>query len=370
MKKTLLITSFFPPRIGGIENYFHNLCSNLDADKIIVLTQEDQNTKEFDNKQKYSIYRTDFFDGKFPPRWRSLKKKVKKIIDEKGIEQIAFGNFHFYNLVGLKFGLPYICYGHGTDIASVGDKFGSKWAFKKVYGGCKHFIANSQYLAHKIEKLAEDNSKIKVIYCGVNVEALNSPVEDLIGKKKIIGISESDIVLLSVGRLVEIKNYAGIIKLMPLILQTIPNLKYVIVGGGPKYLELVDLATQLGVANNVKFVGAVPDETSSKAFYYQMAHIFIGVSKVPEGLGISYLEAQACRTPIIASNTGGATEAVINNKTGLLVNADNDNEIVDAIISLAKDSELWTRLADNGQNMIKQEFDLSVQIKKNIEILS
>ncbi|MFA6422550.1 MAG: glycosyltransferase family 4 protein [Candidatus Buchananbacteria bacterium] len=370
MKKTLLITCFFPPQIGGIENYFHNLCSRMEPDKIAVLTQNDQNAKQFDGDQKYPIYRTEFFDGKFPPRWRSLKGKIKKIIKDQGIEQIAFGHFHFFNLLGPKLGLPYVNFGHGTDIASVGAKFGSKLAFKRVYRSSKAFIANSQFLAQKIAELSGDSTKIKTIYGGVDVEALNIPITDIDGKKKLIGLEENDLVMLSMGRLVEIKNYSGIIKLMPAILQIIPNLKYVIVGGGPQYLELVELASHVGVSNNVKFIGAIPDDPASKSFYYQIAHIFVGISKVPEGLGISYLEAQACRTPVIASNSGGAAEAVINGDTGILVDANNDNEIVKAIISLSQDRELWTKLADSGQKRMGQVFDLKAQIEKIKEVLN
>lgn len=369
IKKTLLITCFFPPKIGGIEGYFHNLCAGLDPESIVVLAPHDPDAEAFDAAQPYVIYRTDFFDGKFPPRWRSLKGKIGRIIKERGIEQLAFGHFHLFNLLGQKFGLPVVNFGHGTDIVSVGAKFGSKWAFKRVYEASRAFIANSQFLGRKIADLAGDDAKIQVVYPGIDIEALNSPIPDMDAKKELLGLGENDLVMLSMGRLVEIKNFDGIIRLMPALLQVVPNLKYVIVGSGPQYQALVDLAQQLDVSHNVKFAGGIPDEWAAKGTYYQMAHILVGVSKVPEGLGITYLEAQACRTPAIAAKSGGATEAVLDGQTGMLVDADNDKQIVDAVVSLATDSTLWTRLADAGQKRMKEEFDLKKQIEKLKEIL-
>jgi phosphatidylinositol alpha-1,6-mannosyltransferase len=249
-------------------------------------------------------------------------------------------------------------------------KFGQKMAFRRVYKGCKAFIANSQYIGQIAQNLAKDASKVRVIYPGVNLEALNMPIEDANGRKAILGLNETDFIMISSGRLVEIKNYDGIIKLMPALLQKIPNLKYLIIGTGPEYKKLADLVNQLNLNDQVKFIGGINDDYQAKAFYYQVAHLFIGISLVPEGFGISYLEAQACRTPVIGANNGGTKEAVINGQTGILVDPYNNNEIIDAIYRLASDKELWQKMADAAQKRIREEFNLTQQINKLTEILN
>lgn len=363
-KKILLITYFFPPAIGGIENYYHNLCQNLGGERIVVLTQNHQDSKSFDEKQSYHIYRTDFFGGKMTPKWWHLKKEIQEIIQKEGITHLVFGHFHPLCLLGKSLNLPYFVFGHGTDIALAEAKFVSKWAFRRVYTSSRSFIANSQYLAQKMANIAQDNSKIKIIYPGVDYEALNKPVENIKEYKKILGLEDDNLILLSSGRLVGIKNYDTIIKLMPSLLEQIPKLKYLIMGDGPEFDNLNNLIKQLSLTDHVKLLGHINDDPIAKASYYQMAHIFVGVTTQPEGFGISYIEAQACRTPVVASKFGGSAESVIDGQTGILVDPAKEAEIYSAILRFGTDKGLWQRMADAAHLRVKNEFGLEKQISE------
>ena len=133
MKKTLLITKFFPPAIGGIENYFSEVCQRLEPQETVVLTSPQNNAVEFDDNQKYKIYRAEFFSGRVQPRWRHLKRIIQQIIKDEGIEQIIFGHFHPLCLLGKKIGLPYFIFGHGTDVTQIKNSWWQKYALKKSY---------------------------------------------------------------------------------------------------------------------------------------------------------------------------------------------------------------------------------------------
>ncbi|MFA6919037.1 MAG: glycosyltransferase family 4 protein [Patescibacteria group bacterium] len=368
-RKILIVTYFFPPAIGGIENYYHNLCQLLGGDSVVVLTQNHPEASIFDAKQNYHIYRTDFFGGKMTPKWWHLKKEIQEIIQKEGITHIIFGHFHPYCLLGKSLKLPYFVFGHGTDIALAEVKFVSKWAFRRVYQSSQSFIANSQYLAQKMANIAQDKAKIKVIYPGVDYEALNKPVENIGEYKRILGLEDNNLIMLSSGRLVGIKNYAAIIKLMPALLEQLPKLKYLIMGDGPEFENLNNLIKELSLTDHVKLLGHINDDPLAKASYYQMAHIFVGVTTQPEGFGISYLEAQACRTPVIASKFGGSAEAVIDGQTGILVDPNKVAEIYSAILRLGSDKELWQRMADAAHTRVKNEFSLDKQLAEFNKII-
>lgn len=364
MAKKLLITHSFPPKIGGIENYFFNLCSRLDPSEIIVLTHIHYQSEEFDSKQKYKIFRTDFFGGKFPPRWRQMKKTIQEIIINESIEEIIFGHFHPLCLLGIELGLPYFVFIHGTDITQI-NGWWQKYALRKVYTNdwCFKFISNSNFLANQLAWLVGDKSKIKVINPGIDFLSLSQEINDFKLKKELLGFSDKDLIMVSMCRIEPEKNIEAIIKLMPELLIKIPNIKYLVVGDGSDLKRLQELAVNQGLKYQVVFTGAIDTDSVMKSFYYQLGYIFIVPSLKPEGFGVSYLEASATKSVVIASKFGGTSEAVKDGETGILIDPNNLEEIKSAIIKVASNGELWEKMSTNGVLWAK-EFDWSVQLKK------
>ncbi|OGY44586.1 MAG: hypothetical protein A3B89_03990 [Candidatus Buchananbacteria bacterium RIFCSPHIGHO2_02_FULL_40_13] len=369
MKKTLLVTYFFPPAIGGIESYYLNLSANLPAADLVVLTQNNQTAEKFDSNQKYKIYRTDFFGGLMPPRWWPLKRQIGKIIKEEGIKQLVFGHFHPLAVLGNYFGLPYFLFVHGTDVKQIKNNLWQKIIFKKVYKNCQKIIANSKYLAQEINKIVGDKSKVEVVYPGVNYSVLQSQAELLLNKKQELVIKEDDLVMLSLGRLIKQKNFEAIIKSMPDLLKSFPNLKYVIAGDGPELGNLKDLTARLDLKSRVEFVGPVDNIDDNKKVYYQLADLFVSVSNIGEGFGISYLEAQASGLSVIASKFGGSAEAVIDRQTGILVEPDNLKQIKKAISELLNDKQKRKTYGQAGRRLVRDKFNWSNQVDKIKEIL-
>ena len=370
MKKTLIITNFFPPAIGGIEKYFEQVCSRLPAEAVVVLTTNNAAAADSDKAKRYKIIRTDFFSGKYPPRWKPLKKTIKKIIKEEGIEQIIFGHFHPYALLGRSFGLPYYIFGHGTDIRQIKTSWWQKRAFRKAARSrlCRKVIANSRFIYDEMAAVLKNKAKLEVIYPGVDISGLNMKT-DLAARRELLGIKADDIVLLSVGRVEAEKNFASVIALMPKLLAVSPNVKYLIVGDGSALSGLQAQAEQLAVKYNVIFTGAVTADQEALGAYYQLSHIFITPSLKPEGFGISYLEASATRTVPIASKFGGSSEAIKDGETGLLIDPAKRDELEKAILALISDNYKWTQLADAGEAWAAN-FDWPKQMEKIVKILN
>lgn len=367
--KKLLVSYFFPPSIGGVENYYLNLLSHFDSSEISVLCQRQPGDREFDLTRPYHIYRTEFFGGKLPPRWLKLQSEIKEIMATEKATELIFGHFHPLNIIGSRLKAPYYVFGHGTDIRKIKENFWQKFIFKRVYRDCQAVVTNSNYLAEEIGKLIGSKEKVKVVYPGVNWQPLSQPVADFEAQRDALGISADDLVILSMGRLVPDKNYETIIKIMPALLNLLPKVKYVIVGDGPELESLKVMASQAALDGKVIFAGPVKNADQAKSFYYQLAHVYVGVSAVPEGLGVSYLEAAACRTPVVASKYGGSAEAVLDGETGILADPNDQEEIAKTLYRILSDKELWEKMAAAGQERVKKEFDWNIQAEKIKEIL-
>jgi len=362
--KKLLISYSYPPQIGGLENYYLELCRSLDPKEICVLTQFHPNDRQFDLTQLYPIYRTEFFAGAVSPKWRPLKHNIRDIISSEKIDKLVFGHFHPFNLLGRSFRLPYVIFGHGTDIRRIKDSYYQKWIFKRAFGGCEKIILNSNYLAGEVKRLVGESEKIQVIYPGVDIARLNQPAPDLAEKKKLLGIEDKDLVMLSLGRLIAEKNFEAIIKIMPALLNILPNLMYLIVGDGPERERLETLVRQSALEYKVKFIGQIENSAEQKALYYQMAHLYVGVPADSNDFEISYLEAQATKTPVVASKAGGNGEAVADGQAGILVDPKNQREIMEAIYKILGDRQLWQMMAAAGKERMEKEFNREVQLKK------
>jgi len=170
-------------------------------------------------------------------------------------------------------------------------------------------------------------------------------------------------VVLTIARLVERKGIDVVIKAMPMVLEAIPNVVYLVIGLGPYKGKLERLARDLGLEGRVIFVGHVSDE--ELPLYYCACDVFVLVSRTltdkgeMEGFGIVYLEAGACGKPVVAGRGGGVEEAVEDGVTGLLVDPLDVGEIAEAIVRILKDKELAKRLGENGRKKAMKQPDWS-----------
>lgn len=378
MKKSLLITYFFSPEVGGIQNYLYHLCNGLDADKIFVLTDKKSNNDlKFDKEQKFRIYRKNFFSKFIKPSWFFLFFKVIKIIKKEKIEFLQFGHYHEFCLVGamckILFKLHYLIYFHGIDLFIVKKSRIKTLFFKIITKKAKIVVANSNFIKNELIKFGLEEKKIKVITPAVESEKFDlSAKNDFLIKKYNL---QNKKIILSIGRLTKIKGFDLAIKAMPQILKEVPDAVYLIIGGesGHEYKkELEELISRLNLKNYVFFLGEIEDKEEIKSQYYNLAEIIIMPSREIkynnyshiESFGIVALEAQAMEKPIIAAKIGGIGENILDQQTGILFPAENLTGIAFSAIRLLKNKNLSSRMGKKGRKRIKQEFKWIERIEK------
>ena len=138
-------------------------------------------------------------------------------------------------------------------------------------------------------------------------------------------------VIMTLGRLANRERYKGfdeVLDVLPLLISRIPDIKYLIVGGGDDHTRLEAKAEQLGVSSHVVFAGKTPE--SEKVAHYSLADAYVMPSS-GEGFGIVLLEAAACGVPVIGSAIDGSREALLNGTLGRLVDPRNPKALIEAI---------------------------------------
>jgi teichuronic acid biosynthesis glycosyltransferase TuaC len=138
-------------------------------------------------------------------------------------------------------------------------------------------------------------------------------------------------VLLSVGHLIDLKGHAIVVA----ALSQISRCTLLIAGEGPDLVRLRTLASQLGLADRVRFLGAVPHEQLRK--YYLAADALVLASR-HEGWPNVLLEAIACGTPVIASAVGGIPEIISSPSAGVLMRSRTPEGVIEAVTRLFGDA--------------------------------
>jgi glycosyltransferase involved in cell wall biosynthesis len=137
--------------------------------------------------------------------------------------------------------------------------------------------------------------------------------------------------VLYLGRLTSLKSISVLIHSAKQILEVIPKVRFIIAGDGPDLTNLTKLVKKLHLENNIQFIGTVTEE--EKIRLYQEAWVFVNPSLI-EGWGITTIEANACGTPVVASNVAGLRDAVHNPHSGFLVPYGDVNEFTNTTLNL------------------------------------
>lgn len=369
----LLVTLEYPPQRGGVANYYANLVANWPQDKLAVL----------DNSSEKLL------SPHFYPHWFRALKTVASYLRSKKADYLIAGQILPIGTVlyflSYLFHFRYAVVFHGMDL-SLALSGRKKFLSKAICRRADKIICANTYTANLLkESWPNLASKVSVVNPGVEVpsELLRQAVEikdkpEFIKGKKI---------LLSLGRLVRRKGIDKTLAALALLAKEhsseewYQKIVYVIVGAGPEeaYLkaEVSRFTQELAAidpdfSKKVVFLGAINEE--EKWFWLKNCDILVmpsrNISGDFEGFGIVYLEANLMAKPVIAGASGGVSDAVINNETGLLINPEEEGAIALAIESLVKDEKLSSSLGQEGRRVAQEKFSWRQQAEKFYQALS
>jgi glycosyltransferase involved in cell wall biosynthesis len=167
------------------------------------------------------------------------------------------------------------------------------------------------------------------------------------------------------GRLKKYKSVDQLLLALPQVMEKVPRLKVLIVGEGDDRPRLEAMTAELGLGTVVEFTGFVSEETKIDLLRRMWFKV---TTSSKEGWGLTVLEANACGTPVIASNVQGLRDAVKDGETGLLYTYGDVSELASKITSMIQDEPLRDRLRQNAIGWAKL-FDWDLAAQQTITLL-
>lgn len=256
------------------------------------------------------------------------------------------------NMIRRSLGTKYVVSVHGTYAVVPLQNTVDRIPYKRALQEAGVITSPSHYTAKRLTALCPLRKPVCVIPNAVDVSKFSVKRDSAIIRAR-LGLVDGERVVLVVGALKPRKGVDVVLKAFSIAASVIDDLHLVIVGQGHLRDALEGVARELGVAGRVHMLGWV-DDADLVALYQAcaaFAHLPVEIDNRFEGYGLVYLEAGACRKPVVASRSGGVSEAVIDGETGIVV-AERDHVTAGAaIIRLLQDRELADRLGRGGYSL-------------------
>jgi phosphatidylinositol alpha-1,6-mannosyltransferase len=329
----LIITRSFPPEIGGMQNLMWGLTNELSKNFMVkVFADYYENHKTLDEQVSFSIERVGGI--KLFRKYRKAQL-INEFIKENKTEGVIAD--HWKSLELIKTNKKKICLIHGKEINHEKGTSLNKRALK-VLNNVEKVVANSKYTRELAIKCGVDESKIIIINPGVD------PIQEL--NKKILDKVESLLKhktprLITVSRFDKRKNHEKVIMALRNLRQIYPSIIYICIGYGDEEENLKKLVEELGLEEQVMFFKDISNDLKNSLI--AKSNVFIMPSiihkKSVEGFGIAYVEAAQYGVPSLGGKDGGASDAIEHQKTGLICDGTELDEVYSSINSILENNK-------------------------------
>lgn len=375
--RILIATGIFPPDIGGPARIIEDLSSALRANgflvKIITYAESNEGNNEIiriSRKQKLIRHIKYFLRMWQMSKWADIiyvtdiysvgyfAYLIKKITGKKYIIRFA-GDSAWETAVAQGWTNDYITDFQERIYSKKIERM--KKRRKKILIKADKIIVVCNFLADLAIKIGVAKEKVKLIYNSIDFK--KSTPESKIGIRE--RFSNDSKLIVYTGRLVPWKGVDTVIKIMPVLIEKLGKVHFLILGDGPEKNELKELVSSMNLTDNVHFEGKIEQEKIID--YLKEADLFV-LNTNYEGLSHTILEAMAAGIPIVTTKVGGNPEILENEKSGLLVNYDNKEELSRAIIRVLSDENLRDSLIKNARNKL-EKFKWADTVKKTIEVI-
>ncbi|CAL9414642.1 glycosyltransferase family 4 protein [Streptomyces cellulosae] len=367
MHKTLIVTNDFPPRPGGIQAFLHNMALRLDPERVVVYASTWKRTREgveataaFDAEQPFTVVR-DRTTMLLPTP--AATRRAVGLLREHGCTSVWFGAAAPLGLMA-----PALRRAGAERIVATTHGHEAGWAqlpaarqlLRRIGESTDTITYLGEYTRSRIARALTPEAAARMVQLPPGVdEKTFHPGSGGDEVRARLGLTDRPVVV-CVSRLVPRKGQDTLIRAMPAVLAAEPDAALLIVGGGPYEKDLRRLAADTGVAASVRFTGSVP--WSELPAHYGAGDVFAMPCRTRrggldvEGLGIVYLEASATGIPVVAGDSGGAPDAVLDGETGWVVPGTSPTETADRITTLLADPELRDRMGRRGREWVEEKW--------------
>lgn len=348
MIKILYLTR---PMQGGMRKHLYLLLEKIDRSKFYpILVCDEKSCEEF-RVEKVPL----------PMKEKILAKEdfliLRKIIEIVKKEKISLIHCQGYKtaflgmIVRIFLKLPviitihnYLFYGNKT----------SRRLYEKIFKFIARYFSKiitvSKDLERYLKSIGVEPQKINTIYNGIEL-SYNQIKESKIEKNyKVVG---------AISRFVPQKGIIYLIKAAPIVIKEIKNVKFLIIGEGPEYENMIKCIKELNIKD---FVEILPYQENISDFLDTLD--LLVVPSLSEGAGMVILEAMANKLAVVATRVGGIPELVKDKETGILIEPGNVKELSSAIIRLLKEENKVREMGEFGRKIVEEKFDIKLMVKE------
>lgn len=345
-----MINYEYPPLGGGGGIFTRDLAEELaKSHNVDVLTTHFKDLKKEEKVNNVNIYRvsviqrTSLRTATMPSLLSFPLSGILKGASLMRRKKYDIINTHFAvpsgpvgSILSKLFKIPNVLSIHGGDIYDPSKKLSPhrhaifRWAVRSALNNAAGVVAQSTNTKDYANKLYFPNKNISIIQLG-----LPEPKFEKVSREE-LSMKKDVLYLISIGRLVKRKGYDFLVKALKILKDRGQDINLILVGDGPEREYLESLASSSGISDKIIFLGSVPDE---EKFQYLSASDIYVLPSLHEGFGIVLVEAMRCGLPIVATNEGGQTDIIKDEKNGILIPPRDVDALAIAISELASNLE-------------------------------
>lgn len=365
MGKTLIVTNDFPPRLGGIQAFVHALAKGLPPEQVVVYTSrtgDPQADAAFDAEQLYPVIRDRSRCLLPTPR---VARQAQRLVADHACTRVLYGAAAPLGLLAPRL--------RKTGITrQVGLTHGHEVWWARVPGSAAMLrrIGNQVDVITYLGRFTQEaiapalsvpaRQRMRHLTPGVDTTGFHPGC----GGERIRtrhGLAADQPVVLCLSRLVPRKGQDQLIRALAQVREQVPTAVLLLAGSGPYERTLRELAARHHVEQAVIFAGAISDKDLPA--YHDAATVFAMPCRSlrhgleAEGLGICYLEAQACAVPVIVGNSGGAPDACQDGVTGFVVDGTDLPTLTARLVQLLTQPEQARAMGQAGRDWVQQHWD-------------
>ncbi|MDL4819884.1 glycosyltransferase family 4 protein [Actinomadura opuntiae] len=365
MTKTLVVTNDFPPRPGGIQAFVHGLAVRRPPGSVVVYAPAWKGAAAFDAQQPFPVVR---HPGSLMLPEPGVLRRASALLRVERCDSVVFGAAAPLGLLA-----PALRRRGARRIVGITHGHEAGWAalpvarslLGRIGDGVDALTYLGEYTRSRMARALSPDAAARMARLAPGVdETLFRAGAGGAEIRERHGLADRPVAV-CVSRLVPRKGQDALIRAWPRVLAEVPDAALLLVGGGPSRGELERLAASEGVTGSVVFTGSVP--WAELPAHYDAGDVFAMPCRTRrrgldvEGLGIVYLEASATGLPVVAGDSGGAPDAVLDGETGVVVPGRSVRCVADAVAGLLADPERARAMGRAGRAWVEQEWRWDVQ---------
>ncbi len=363
----LIVTRSFPPDVGGMQSLMGGLSENLlDHGPVKVFAFDHENSSSYDGKSTMNIVRVKGI--KLFRKYRKANLVNDFIRDNENIRTVITDHWKSLELLKTDYlkKTKTFCLLHSKEINYSKGSNTNKRIIKST-NKANFIIANSNFTKNLAVKVGIDSSKISVIFPGINKpKSINNEFKNYANEI----FKDSFPKIITVARLDKRKGHDKILMLIKNFKSKYPKIKYICVGFGEEENNLINLSKQLEIEENVIFLKDI-DERLKNALISE-SNLFLMPSRIEkrsvEGFGISFMEAASYGIGSIGGKDGGASDAIIHKKTGLICDG-NDLSSIYEMVNLFFENKNYINYGTNAKKF-SEEFHWNKVVKNYLKLIN